>query len=113
MVTENPSSRDACPHCGKPAGVRWSHLLPTNARNRAFKCQSCGGLYDLSDKCRIASLIGGLAGMFPAILLLGRIVQAGNGSKWSVIAGTAVVALAFGAMSIAVGALTLRLQPKR
>jgi uncharacterized protein (DUF983 family) len=113
MASENPSRRDACPHCGKPAGIRFRDLLPSNARNRAFKCRSCGGLYDLSDTCRIASMLGGLASMFPAIFLFGRIVKAGNGSKWAVVAGTAVLIVLFGVASIVVGTLTLRLQPKR
>lgn len=87
--------------------------MPSGVRNRAFKCRSCGGLYDLSDTCRIASMMGGLAGMFPAIFLFGRIVKAGSGSRWAVLAGTLVVALGFGLVSIVFGVLTLRLQPKR
>jgi hypothetical protein len=113
MPPASSARRDACPHCGQPAGVKWRHLLPSGARNRAFKCQACGGLYDLSDNCRMASVIGGLLGMGPAILVFGRIVKAGGNSRLSVLLGTVFVAMSFFVVSIIFARLALRLQPKR
>jgi hypothetical protein len=52
--------------------------------------------------------------MGPAIFFLfGPIVRAGGGGRLAVLAGTAAVALSFGAGSILLGLLTLRLVPKK
>jgi|GEM_PF-5745952 len=57
-------------------------------------------------------MMAGLVAMGPGILLFSRVVHAGHGTKLSLLAGTAVVALAFGAGAILVALLTLRLVPK-
>src|SRR3954466_11767371 len=114
MVSEpNPGGRNACPHCGKPPGLRWWYLLPTNNSRRVLTCAQCNGGYDLSDASKIASIMGGLLGLGPAVLLLGRIVKFGNGSKvWVVVAPAAAAAL-FMTGSVLLGWLTARLVPKR
>ena len=63
-------SKDACPHCGKPVGLRWWTLLPSTDRRRRLKCQACGKLYDLSDNSKISAMMGGMAGMGLTVLLL-------------------------------------------
>jgi len=105
--------RDTCPHCGKPTGLRFWHLLPSGNRQRRIRCRSCPGYFDVADNSRIASILGGLAGMAPALFFLfGPIVKAGGGSRFAVLEGTAAVALAFSAGSVLFGWLTLRLVPK-
>jgi hypothetical protein len=113
MANEVTHARGDCPHCGKPAGLRWWSLLPSNNRKRSFKCQSCQRSYDASDVSKMASIFGGLAGMGPGIFLFGRILQAGGGhSAASVIVATAVVTACFALGAIILGWLTLRLVPK-
>jgi hypothetical protein len=114
MATENEPAkrRDSCPHCGKPVGLRWWLLLPSNNRNRKLKCQSCGGLYDVSDNSKMASIFGGLIGIGPGVLLLGRVTQRGGHSAASVIAGTVVAAACFALVSVIAGRLTLSLVRK-
>jgi hypothetical protein len=113
MADERRSgARNACPHCGQPPGLRWWYLLPTNNRNRALKCDRCGGKYDVSDGSKIASIMGGLLGIGPAILLLGQIVKYGHGSAASIAAGTAAAAALFMAGSVVLGRLTLQLVSK-
>jgi hypothetical protein len=58
-------------------------------------------------------MMGGLVSLFPGILLFGRIVKAGGGSRLAVVEGTIVLALGFAVVSIACGRLALRLRPKR
>lgn len=113
-MPENPpqASRGSCPHCGKAPGLRWVHFFPSNARNRVFKCQACGGGYDLSDGCKMAGMMGALLGMGPAILLFGRIIQAGHGSAPSKIAGTGVVIAGFAIGSALVTWISLKLVRK-
>jgi hypothetical protein len=106
------SSKRACPHCGKPPGLRWYHLLPSNNRNRVLKCVACSRPYDLSDGAKIASMMGGFLGMGPAILLFGKIARAGHGSAAATLGGTLVVALAFALGSMLVATLAMRLVPK-
>jgi hypothetical protein len=78
-----------------------------------LKCQACNRLYDLSDSCKMSSMMAGLCGMGLAVLLLfGRIVSAGHGSKLYIGAATVVVALAFALSAMAVGRITLRLEPR-
>jgi hypothetical protein len=105
-------SRASCPHCGKPPGLRWVHFFPSNARGRVFKCQACGGGYDLSDGCKMAGMLGALIGMGPAILLFGRIVKAGHGAGPYVVAGTAVVIGGFALGSALVTWISLKLVRK-
>lgn len=108
-----PRKRGSCPHCGKPAGLRWWHLLPSSDRRRVLKCTSCGGTFDLSDGAKVASMMGGFLGMAPSIFLFGRIAAAGHGSKASIVLATAVVAGGFGLGSMLVAWISLRLVPKR
>jgi hypothetical protein len=105
-------TRYSCPRCGKPAGLRWWYLLPSSDRHRLLKCQSCLGTFDLSDGSKMAAMMGGLLGMGPAILLFGRIAKAGHGSAGAIVVGTIVVASAFGAGSMLLAWIFLRLEPK-
>jgi ribosomal protein S14 len=106
-------SKDSCPHCGKPVGLSWWTLLPSSDRRRKLNCQACGRQYDLSDASKVSSMIGGLVGMGLTVLLLfGRIVKAGHGSKLFVGLGTVVVVLGFGLGAMALARITLRLEPK-
>ncbi|MES1209286.1 MAG: hypothetical protein ABUS79_25390 [Pseudomonadota bacterium] len=112
MSQGSASSNRACPHCGKPPGLRWYHLLPSNNRNRVLKCVACGGAYDLSDGAKIASMMGGFLGMGPAILLFGKIARAGHGSAAATVAGTILVGAAFALGSMLVASLAMRLVAK-
>jgi hypothetical protein len=90
----------------------WS-LLPSNDRNRKLMCKVCGRRYDLSDACKVSSMMGGMAGMGLTVLLVfGRIVAAGHGSKLYVALASAVVLLGFGLGALALARLTLRLEAK-
>ena len=113
MPADVTRARGACPHCGKPAGLRWWSLLPSNQRNRSFKCQSCQQLYDVSDGSKMASILGGLIGIGPGALMFGRILHAEGRSAASMIEATAFVAGSFALGSVLFGWLTLRLVPKR
>lgn len=113
MATESaPRSRSSCPRCGAPVRLRVWDLLPSSDRRRVLTCPSCHGHYDLSDGCKIASMMAGLIAMGPGILVFSRIVRAGHGKGLYVVAGTAVVALAFGVAAIAVARIALRLEAK-
>jgi hypothetical protein len=58
-------------------------------------------------------MLGGLGGMGLTVLLLfGRIVKAGQGSKLYIGLGTIVVALGFALGAMALARLTLRLEAK-
>jgi hypothetical protein len=113
MAQLSTNRRNGCPHCGKPVRVRWSSLLPSNNRNRAYKCESCGGLYDLSDGSKVASILGGLVSMGPGVFLFGRLVRGHGGSVSSAVIGTAAVIAVFALGSIVAGRLALGLVPKR
>jgi hypothetical protein len=94
-------------------GLRWWTLLPSNDRRRQLKCRACGRQYDLSDACKISAMMGGMAGMGLAVLLLfGRIVKAGHGAKLYIGAASAVVLLGFALGAMALARITLRLDPK-
>jgi hypothetical protein len=116
MTSESPSvarSKDSCPHCAKPVGLSLWNLLPSSDRRRQLKCRACGLQYDLSDGCKVSSMMGGMVGMgLTVFLLFGRIVAAGHGSKLSIALATAVVLLGFGLASIAAARMTLRLERK-
>lgn len=106
-------SKDSCPHCGKPVGLSLWTLLPSNDRKRKLSCNVCGRQYDLSDSCKISSMMGGMVGMGLTVLLLfGRIVAAGHGAKLYIALATAVVLLGFGLGALALARLTLRLVRK-
>ena len=58
-------------------------------------------------------MMGGLVGMGLTVLLLfGRIVKAGHGSKLFVALATVVVVLGFGLGAMALARITLRLESK-
>ena len=106
-------SKDSCPHCGKPVGLSFWALLPSSDRHRKLFCKVCGKQYDLSDSCKISSMMGGMVGMGLTVLLLfGRIVAAGHGSKLYIGLATAVVLAGFGLGSMGLARLTLRLERK-
>jgi len=106
-------AKDSCPHCGKPVGLSLWNLLPSSDRRRKLTCRACGRHYDLSDGCKISSMMGGMLGMgLTVFLLFGRIVVAGHGSKAYVALASAVVLLGFGLGAIAVARMTLRLERK-
>jgi hypothetical protein len=113
MPNEAPRSGRRCPHCGKPPGLRWSALLPSNSRDRSFTCLACGGRYDTSDLSKMASIFGGLLGIGPGIYVLGILVKGHGGSALAVGAGTLVVVAAFAIASISFAWLTLRLEAQR
>lgn len=106
-------SKDSCPHCGKPVGLSLWSLLPSNDRKRKLLCKVCGRQYDLSDSCKVSAMMGGMVGMGLTVLLLfGRIVAAGHGTKLYIGLATAVVLVGFGLGALALARLTLRLVRK-
>lgn len=114
MATEaRPSARNACPHCGKPPGLRFWHLLPSGSSRRVLTCVHCGGKYDLSDTSKMASIMGGLLGIGPGIYALGTIVKHGHGSAVNTVAGTATAAAFFMAGSLFFAWITQRLVSKK
>lgn len=113
MASEpQPGARNVCPHCGKRPGLKWWYLLPSNNTRRVLKCVQCGGRYDLSDTSKIASIFGGLLGVGPAIIVLGKIVKYGHGQIAWIGAGTAVAAGIFMAGSLLLAWVTSRIVPK-
>jgi hypothetical protein len=112
MAQESSPGKSDCPHCGKPVRVRWTSLLPSNNRNRSYKCEACGGLYDLSDGSKVASVLGGVVSMGPGVLLFGRLMQGRGGSVPSAILGTMVIIAVFAFGSILAGRLALGLVRK-
>lgn len=87
-------------------------LLPSNNRNREYRCQACSGKYDLSDTSRIASLFGGLIGLGPGIYLFGYLNKVGGHTALVTAAGTIAVVVAFGICSLSLAWLTLRLDKR-
>jgi hypothetical protein len=113
VATENqPASRTACPHCGKPPGLRVWYLLPSGNSRRAFTCDQCGKKYDLSDNAKIASIMGALLGSGPAIVIVGRIVRHGGGGMEWVVLGTAAAAVVWFSVTVLCARLALRLVAK-
>jgi hypothetical protein len=113
MVDESPArARHACPHCGKPPGLRWWTLLPSSNARRVLTCLQCRGKYDLSDASKIASIFGGLLGLGPAIFILGKLVRHGHGAAVWTLAGTVAAGATFMAGSLLLAWITLRLVPK-
>jgi hypothetical protein len=107
-------AKDACPHCGKSVGLDWWQLLPSRDNNRVLTCRACGGHFDLSNACKMASIVGGMLGLaFAMFFPFKWIVGAGHGSKLSIVEGIAVAALVIGLAATTVARLTLQLEPKR
>ena len=88
MSPETTRAKDACPHCGKSVGLTIWNLLPSRENNRFLVCKACGGHYDLSNGCRMTSILGGMVGMALGMVFPFQwIVKAGHASKGSIAAG--------------------------
>jgi hypothetical protein len=113
MSTETTRAKDACPHCGKSVGLsRWD-LLPSRENNRVLTCKACGGHFDLSNGCKMTSIIGGMVGMALAMAFPFQwIVRVGHASKLSIAAGIAVAAVSIGLAATTAARLTLALEAK-
>jgi predicted RNA-binding Zn-ribbon protein involved in translation (DUF1610 family) len=106
--------RDACPHCGKPVGLSIWNLLPSRDNNRFFVCQACGGRYDLTNGCKMMSILAGMVGMALAMAFPFQwLLRAGHASKGSIAAGIVVAGLSIGLASITAARLGLQLETKR
>lgn len=111
--TTTTRARDACPHCGRPARLSWWNLLPSRDNNRVLTCQACSGHFDLSNACKMRSILGGMLGMALAMAFPFQwLVRAGQGSKGSVVAGIAVAAASICVAAVGVARLTLELEAK-
>ena len=111
---EMTRAKDACPHCGKSVGLSGWDLLPSRDNNRVLTCKACGGHFDLSNACRMTSIISGMVGMALAMAFPFQwIVRAGHGSKGAIVVGIAVAALSIGVATTTGARLTLQLEPKR
>ena len=106
-------ANDSCPHCGQPVGLSWWALVPSTDRRRQLKCRACGKEYDLSDASKMASMLGGHMGMgLTFVLLFGRIVKAGGGSKLYIALATAILVAGFGLGATILARIGLRLVAK-
>jgi hypothetical protein len=77
-------------------------------------CKACGGHFDLSNGCKMTSIIGGMVGMALAMAFPFQwIVRAGHGTKLSVVGGIAIAAVSIVLASSTAARLTLALEPKR
>ena len=114
MSPEATHAKDACPHCGKSVGLSFWDLLPSRENNRFLVCKACGGHYDLSNNCRMTSILGGMVGMALGMAFPFQwIVRAGHASKGSIALGIAVAALSIGVAATTAARLTLALEKKR
>jgi hypothetical protein len=106
-------SKDSCPHCGKSVGLSGWTLLPSRDNKRVLTCKACGGHFDLSNACKMASMLGGMVGMAVAVAFpFAWITRAGHGSKLFLLAGALVVALGFCAASVGFARATLGLEAR-
>jgi len=114
MSPQATPAKDACPHCGKSVGLTFWNLLPSRENNRFLVCKACGGHYDLSNGCRMTSILGGMVGMALAMAFPFQwIIKAGHASKGSVVAGIALAAVSIALASVAGARLTLALEARR
>jgi hypothetical protein len=114
MSPEATHAKDACPHCGKSVGLSFWDLLPSRENNRVLVCKACGGHYDLSNNCRMTSILGGMVGMALGMAFPFQwIVRAGHASKGSIALGIAAAALSIGVAATSAARLTLALEAKR
>ncbi len=114
MSPEATRAKDACPHCGKSVGLSFWDLLPSRENNRVLTCKACGGHYDLSNNCRMTSILGGMVGMALGMAFPFQwILRAGHASKLSIVAGIAVAAMSIGVATTTAARLTLALEAKR
>ena len=77
-----------------------------------FTCAQCGRKYDLSDNAKIAAILGALLGSWPAIMVVGKIVNHGGGGAAWLLLGTAAAAGVFLGVTLLVARLALRLVAK-
>ena len=95
-------------------GFVWWDLLPSRDNKKFFICKSCGGRFELSNACKMASVMGAMLGMVLGMFFPFQwIVRAGHGTKLSIVEGVAVAVLTVGFASTTAARLTLRLEPKR
>jgi hypothetical protein len=112
-TVRNVRSKDSCPHCGNPVGLSGWTLLPSRDNRRVLTCKSCGRHFDLSNRCKMASMFGGMLGMMVAVAgPFGWIVRVGHGSKLYLVSAVIAVALSFGLASVGCARLTLGLEPR-
>jgi hypothetical protein len=105
--------KDACPHCGKSVGMDWWSLLPSRDNQRVLTCKACGGHFDLSNACKMTSIVGGMVGMaFAMFFPFKWVVSVGHGSKLSVIEGIVVAAMVVVVAATTAARLSLRLESK-
>jgi hypothetical protein len=94
-------------------GLSWWNLLPSRDNDRVLVCKACGGNFDLSNACKMTSILGGMAGMALAMSFPFQwIVRAGHGSKGSIVSGIVVAALAIGFGATTGARVTLQLERK-
>jgi hypothetical protein len=111
--TATTRARDACPHCGRSVGLSWWSLLPSRDNNRFLVCKACSGHYDLTNGCKMKSILSGMVGMALAMEFPFQwLVRAGHGSKGSVAAGVAVALVSICGAAAGVARLTLELEAK-
>jgi hypothetical protein len=105
--------KDSCPHCGRPTGLSGWSLLPARDNKRVLTCKSCGRHFDLTNRCKMASMMGGMIGMALTVAFpFGWIIGVGHGSKLYLIYGVLTVALGFGLASVGLARLNLGLEPR-
>jgi uncharacterized membrane protein YedE/YeeE len=76
-------------------------------------CKACGSHFDLANACKMASIFGGMLGMALAMFYpFEWIVEAGHGSKLSIVEGIVVAAMAVVLAATTAARLTLRLESK-
>ncbi len=104
--------KDACPHCGRSVGLVWWDLLPSLDNKKFFICKGCGGRYQLSNACKMASVMAGMVGMALGMFFPFQwLVSAGHGSKLSVVEGIVAAALTLGLASVGAARVALQLEP--
>ena len=114
MTTPETKPTEACPHCAKSVGLTAWDLLPSRDNNRFFVCKTCGGHYDLTNGCKMMSILAGMLGMALAMAFPFQwILKAGHASKGSIAAGIAVAALSIVLASTTAARLGLQLEAKR
>jgi hypothetical protein len=113
VTTPETRPKDACPHCGKSVGLTVWNLLPSRDNSRFLVCRSCGGHFDLTNGCKMMSILSGMLGMALAMAFPFQwIVKAGHASKGSIAAGIAIAGLSIGVASITAARLGLQLEAK-
>ena len=104
--------KDACPHCGRSVDLVWWDLLPSVDNKTFFICKACGGRYQLSNACKMASVVGGMVGMALGMFLPFQwLVSAGHGSKLSIVEGVAAAALTLGLAAVGSARVAMQLEP--